>query len=87
MSYPFFSTRSGKNKGVIRHFTFVTLEEFEMIGLTRSITLEYGRKKSQQVSADPSLKFKWSARRAHRRRTETGLRERELELRRRRRSR
>jgi hypothetical protein len=85
MSYPFFTTRTGKNKGVIQQFTFVTLEEFERIGLTRSIKLEYGRKKSQQVSADPSLKFKWTTRRAERRRTEMEMRARENELRRRRR--
>lgn len=85
MSWPFYVIESGRRKGEIRQFLFVSESEYNQLGERRSKEIEFSGIRSKRVSGDPSLKAKWSARRSERRKTEHGLREREFELRRNRR--
>jgi hypothetical protein len=78
IDFPFYEISAGKRAGV-HAFRFVTLEEYQQLGPENSKTVEYDRIRSRRVSTTPELKAKWSARRAYRRRTELGLREREVE--------
>jgi hypothetical protein len=82
IDFPFYYIQSGRRAG-LHTFLFVTEYEYRKLGESRAKEIEYGRIRSKQVSADPAIKAKWSGRRAHRRKTEPVLRERENELRRR----
>jgi len=82
MKWPFYEISSGKRKGTIHQFLFISESEYLQLGEQRAEEIELSRIRSRRVSADPELKRKWSQRRAERRRTEPELRSRELELRR-----
>jgi hypothetical protein len=84
MSYPTYFLSSGPRKGW-HTFTLVSLEEYERLGRDRAVVIEADRIRSKRISENPELKRKWSARRAHRRKTEPGLRAHEVQLQRRRR--
>jgi hypothetical protein len=86
IDYPFYEISAGKRKGV-HQFLYVTETEYRQWGEKRAKTIEWERIRSRRISADPEQRAKWTARRAHRRKTVPGLREREVRLERDRRTR
>ena len=80
--YPFYYIDHGKREGV-HQFLFVTEAEYRKLGESRAKQIEYGRIRSDRISASVEAKRKWSERRKLRRATEPERRERENELRRR----
>jgi hypothetical protein len=79
INYPFYEISAGKRAGV-HQFLFLTLEEYECLGLEKAREIEYGRIRSHRISADSEAKRRLSERRKHRRNTEPGLRAREVEM-------
>jgi hypothetical protein len=84
MSYPTYFLIGGPRKGW-HTFIYVTEAEYLKFGEQRAKIMEADRIRSKRISESPELRAKWSARRAHRRKTEPGLRAHEVELQRRRR--
>jgi len=86
--YPLYEIERGKQRGTVKQFVFVPESEYNALiaelgsktGLRKAKRLEYDRIRSRRISTNPEERAHWSARRAQRRATKTGLREREQRL-------
>ena len=86
--YPLYEIERGKQRGTVKQFVFAPESEYNALiaelgskaGLRKAKRLEYDRIRSRRISTNPEERAHWSARRAQRRATKTGLREREQRL-------
>ena len=86
--YPLYKIERGEQRGTVKQFVFVPESEYGALiaelgpkdGLRKAKRLEYDRIRSRRISTNPEERAHWSARRAHRRATKAGLRERERRL-------
>jgi len=86
--YPLYEIERGKQRGTVKQFVFAPESEYNALiaelgskaGLRKAKRLEYDRIRSRRISTNPEERAHWSARRAQRRATKTGLWEREQRL-------